>query len=377
MSDSFDPYRVWLGIPPESRPPTHYEMLAISPKEQERAVIEAAVLRQTGYVRNFQIGKYGKDDARILNEIAAAKACLLDPAKRAKYDAELKGREPAVEQRVAQTIAAPLAAAIDLDQLPGTAATLPPAGARLRHPQRRLSLAPRKRKPARLAWQIPVAAAAALIFVVVLFVSVRHRDGDEPREHPQTANSVTPADVGSAGLSIAESTEEVSEPVVVKGTVLPSNMTKSTDAATAPVHVDSTATAAVSVDESTAAKLLSQAVAWYRADGDALDSIGTSHGTLNGSVEFVPGVAGNAFRFDGDESVLFGGPFIFNGHGDASLTLCLRFTSQAKEREFDLIWGRADGADENRFQMYLMPGGRLGVNYTIVRRGLSWIVFRH
>jgi hypothetical protein len=81
MSDSFDPYRVWLGIPPESRPPTHYEMLGISPKEQEREVIEAAVLRQTGYVRNFQIGKYAKDAARILNEIAAAKAWLLDAAE--------------------------------------------------------------------------------------------------------------------------------------------------------------------------------------------------------------------------------------------------------------------------------------------------------
>ncbi|HET6882415.1 MAG TPA: hypothetical protein VFI31_19775 [Pirellulales bacterium] len=51
MSDSFDPYRVWLGIPPEARPPTHYELLGISPHEQERAVIEAAVLRQSGCVR--------------------------------------------------------------------------------------------------------------------------------------------------------------------------------------------------------------------------------------------------------------------------------------------------------------------------------------
>ncbi|MGH7139038.1 MAG: hypothetical protein ACREHD_25105 [Pirellulales bacterium] len=45
-------------------------------------MIEAAVLRQSGYVRNFQLGKYAKDAAKVLNEIAAAKACLLDPAKR-------------------------------------------------------------------------------------------------------------------------------------------------------------------------------------------------------------------------------------------------------------------------------------------------------
>ncbi|OYV80863.1 MAG: hypothetical protein B7Z73_18815, partial [Planctomycetia bacterium 21-64-5] len=92
---------------------------------------------QSGYVRNFQIGKYAKDAARLLNEIAAAKACLLDPAKRARYDAELKGREAAVVEPAAQTVAASLAAAIDLDQLAETAATLPPAAARLRNPHSR------------------------------------------------------------------------------------------------------------------------------------------------------------------------------------------------------------------------------------------------
>ncbi|HVA46782.1 MAG TPA: hypothetical protein VNH11_10495 [Pirellulales bacterium] len=43
MSDSFDPYRVWLGIPRESRPPTHYELLGISPNGHEQAVVEAAI----------------------------------------------------------------------------------------------------------------------------------------------------------------------------------------------------------------------------------------------------------------------------------------------------------------------------------------------
>ena len=95
MSESFDPYRVWLAIPPESRPPTHYELLGVSTQENDPAVINAAMLRQSGYVRNFQIGKYAKEAARVLNEIAAAKACLLDPAKRAKYDADLRTRQTA------------------------------------------------------------------------------------------------------------------------------------------------------------------------------------------------------------------------------------------------------------------------------------------
>ena len=38
MSDTLDPYRVWLGIPPESRPPTHYELLGISPNGAEKGI---------------------------------------------------------------------------------------------------------------------------------------------------------------------------------------------------------------------------------------------------------------------------------------------------------------------------------------------------
>jgi parallel beta-helix repeat protein len=39
-------------------------------------------------------------------------------------------------------------------------------------------------------------------------------------------------------------------------------------------------------------------VAWWKAEGNGIDSQGTNHGTLNG-VEFVPGEVGHAFSFDG------------------------------------------------------------------------------
>ncbi len=90
----FDPYRKWLGIPQECRPPTHYQLLGISPDERDLEVIDAAVLRQSAYVRHFQSGKYGDHATRILNEIAEARICLMDQAKRAAYDAGLN-RNPA------------------------------------------------------------------------------------------------------------------------------------------------------------------------------------------------------------------------------------------------------------------------------------------
>ncbi|HEV3343987.1 MAG TPA: hypothetical protein VG125_26670 [Pirellulales bacterium] len=84
----FDPYRKWLGIPEHLRPPTHYQILGISPDERDLDVIEAAVLRQSAFVRNFQAGAHADEATRILNEIAAARLCLIDPKKRAKYDAD-------------------------------------------------------------------------------------------------------------------------------------------------------------------------------------------------------------------------------------------------------------------------------------------------
>ena len=85
-----DFYKEWLGIPEDSRPPTHYQILAISPDERDPEVINAAVVQRSQYVRNFQSGKYVAEATKLLNEIAAARACLMDPAKRAAYDAGLK-----------------------------------------------------------------------------------------------------------------------------------------------------------------------------------------------------------------------------------------------------------------------------------------------
>ena len=41
----FDPYHKWLGIPKDQRPPTHYQLLGISPTEQDREVIEEAAIK--------------------------------------------------------------------------------------------------------------------------------------------------------------------------------------------------------------------------------------------------------------------------------------------------------------------------------------------
>ena len=90
MSESFDPYYTWLGIPPKDQPPHHYRLLAIELFESNPDVIENAADRQMAHVRTFQTGKHGARSQKLLNEISQAKICLLNADSKATYDAQLK-----------------------------------------------------------------------------------------------------------------------------------------------------------------------------------------------------------------------------------------------------------------------------------------------
>ncbi|HVX11413.1 MAG TPA: hypothetical protein VHC22_09550 [Pirellulales bacterium] len=181
----FDPYRKWLGIPEDQRPPTHYQLLGISPDEQDIDVIEAAVLRQSAFVRNFQSGQHAEEATRLLNEFAAARICLLDRQKRSKYDAELRkkrGDKPASQSSASHSdLAIPATAAI-----PGAAPAPRPAPAldleqlTLPTPPRRAAATGRRttlRQPALgrrrtqqasvgYVWQVPLVTVVILILMV-------------------------------------------------------------------------------------------------------------------------------------------------------------------------------------------------------------------
>ena len=92
---AFDPYHVWLGIPPEEQPPNYYRLLGIAPFESNADVIATAADRQMMHLRTFQSGKRSDLSQQLLNEVATAKVCLLNPAKKAAYDEQLRGPSPA------------------------------------------------------------------------------------------------------------------------------------------------------------------------------------------------------------------------------------------------------------------------------------------
>jgi hypothetical protein len=119
MAESFDPYRKWLGIPPEDQPPNHYRLLGIAPFESDPDVIDNAATRQMTHVRAYQASKHAALSQRIMKELTVAKLCLLTPERKETYDVQLRARMPA-EGKL--SVASQLPASV---QLPPEAARTP------------------------------------------------------------------------------------------------------------------------------------------------------------------------------------------------------------------------------------------------------------
>ena len=104
MAKTVDPYYEWLGIPPKDQPPNHYRLLGVELFEQNRNVLDAAANRQMGFVKEYQAGEDSDLSQKLLNELAAARLCLLTPDNKAVYDAQLRSE---MESRAAAATPAP------------------------------------------------------------------------------------------------------------------------------------------------------------------------------------------------------------------------------------------------------------------------------
>jgi hypothetical protein len=90
VTEQFDPYRKWLGIPDQTQHPHHYQLLGLALFEDDPDVIENAANRQMTHIRSFQTGQYASYSQDLLNEISQAKICLLQPDSKASYDLQLQ-----------------------------------------------------------------------------------------------------------------------------------------------------------------------------------------------------------------------------------------------------------------------------------------------
>jgi len=106
-SEPFDPYRQWLNIEDPSRPLDHYTLLGIARFESDPQAINQAADVQLAKVRRIRPGERLGDWGRLLDQIEAVKVCLLDPAAKASYDANLQGASPTQAGPAAPAAAGP------------------------------------------------------------------------------------------------------------------------------------------------------------------------------------------------------------------------------------------------------------------------------
>src|ERR1700722_7279160 len=86
MVTNFDPYHKWLGIAPKDQPPNLYRLLGIDMFGVDADVISLAADQRMAHLRTFQAGQNAGLSQRLLNEIATARVCLLNPEKKTSYD---------------------------------------------------------------------------------------------------------------------------------------------------------------------------------------------------------------------------------------------------------------------------------------------------
>jgi hypothetical protein len=177
MSQAFDPYRKWLGIPPAEQPADHYRLLGIGRFEDDLDTISNAADRQMAHVRTFQAGPNSALSQRLLNEIAAARICLLDRTKKAAYDRDLRAKQglAANVPLAAQTFAAPIPASNQ-----PVLASLSPRG-------------PARKKSGPM---IPLLAGSLLLIATIVGVVALRRGGEEPASPHAVARADRPRSFG-------------------------------------------------------------------------------------------------------------------------------------------------------------------------------------
>lgn len=228
VPEDFDPYRKWLGIPPAEQPADHYRLLGVGRFEDDADTIDSAADRQMGHVRTFQTGPHSALSQKLLNEISAARVCLLNPAQKAEYDARLKAKlaesEARLQARLASQAAPPAAVPVAMpvpQNSPAIEFTAPSAPRRA---------ARRKKKSPLPAF---AAGGAALLAVVVIAVALR-RGGDAPDDAPPSPTVEQPADPSFAsGGPAARPTDVASPPADGQQPVAP-NPPEATKPAAAP-----------------------------------------------------------------------------------------------------------------------------------------------
>ena len=182
MSGSFDAYHKWLGISPKDQPPHHYRLLAIDLFESDPEVISSAADQRMGHVRAFQTGKHSALSQQILNEIAAARVCLLSPEKKAEYDRQLRG-QLGIDRPRSERTGKPISAAPQPPELPPLPPAMPPLDEPV-PPRFEGTLPSRRLRRKGVPWQALTAILVAAVILLGGLIVLTTRGGSQQAAGP-------------------------------------------------------------------------------------------------------------------------------------------------------------------------------------------------
>src|SRR4051794_12485204 len=94
MTTHFDPYHKWLGIPAEEQPPHYYRLLGLQLFESDPDAIGNAADQRMRHLKTFTVSHHSSMAEDLLDQVAKARVCLLNPSKKHTYDSQLRTHLP-------------------------------------------------------------------------------------------------------------------------------------------------------------------------------------------------------------------------------------------------------------------------------------------
>lgn len=212
MSKGFDPYYKWLGIPPKDQPPDLYRLLGVERFESDADVIDAAASKQMAYVRSCATGPRMDLSQKILNELAAARVCLLNSEKKAAYDvalrAELAPPNPPEVDVLPEMPQSRLPVAVPISDAPAPVVPGAPSSPSSAHGP--VATGPHRQKAA------VYAIVAVAVAVCVLLVAMLSGPGEKEVAARNAMQEEAEEDVGDEPASALEIKESETEKTVAE-----------------------------------------------------------------------------------------------------------------------------------------------------------------
>ena len=91
---TFDPYREWLGIE-SNRKPTYYQLIGVSPTEEDVSVIRKSALRRLEVLSRIEDPARQQMKQQLVQRVKRAAKCLMSDESRIDYDRKLLSRNEA------------------------------------------------------------------------------------------------------------------------------------------------------------------------------------------------------------------------------------------------------------------------------------------